>query len=47
MRLITTPYGPPATDRLAEVVAEAKGDDPYGYRADAIRLMRLAESLSR
>ncbi len=28
MRLITTPYGPPATAHLAEVVAEAKGDDP-------------------
>ncbi|MEQ9260603.1 MAG: VWA domain-containing protein [Roseovarius sp.] len=25
----------------------AKGDDPYGYRAEAVRLMRLAESLDR
>lgn len=24
----------------------AKGDDPYGYRAEAVQLMRLAESLS-
>ncbi|MBV1895840.1 MAG: VWA domain-containing protein [Rhodobacteraceae bacterium] len=24
----------------------SKGDDPYGYRAEAIRLMRLAQSLS-
>ena len=24
----------------------AKGDDPYGYRAEAVTLMRLAESLS-
>jgi Ca-activated chloride channel homolog len=25
----------------------SKGDDPYGYRAEAIRLMRLAQSLSQ
>lgn len=25
----------------------AKGDDPYGYRAEAVTLMRLAESLDR
>ncbi|MHA6266277.1 vWA domain-containing protein [Aliiroseovarius sp. CAU 1755] len=25
----------------------AKGDDPYGYRAEAVTLMRLAESLSK
>ncbi|MEM7519435.1 MAG: VWA domain-containing protein [Pseudomonadota bacterium] len=25
---------------------ETKGDDPFGYRAEALRLMRLAESLS-
>lgn len=25
----------------------AKGDDPFGYRTEAVRLMRLAESLSR
>jgi len=24
----------------------AKGEDPYGYRAEAVTLMRLAESLS-
>ena len=25
----------------------AKGDDPYGYRAEAVTLMRLAESLDK
>ena len=25
----------------------AKGEDPFGYRAEAVQLMRLAESLSR
>ena len=25
----------------------ARGDDPYGYRAEAVQLMRLAETLSR
>ncbi|MGB7268245.1 MAG: VWA domain-containing protein, partial [Albidovulum sp.] len=26
---------------------DAKGDDPFGYRAEAVQLMRLAQSLSR
>ena len=25
----------------------AKGEDPYGYRAEAVKLMRLAQSLAR
>jgi Ca-activated chloride channel homolog len=25
----------------------ARGDDPYGYRAEAVNLMRLANTLSR
>jgi Ca-activated chloride channel family protein len=29
------------------LATETKGDDPFGYRAEAIQLMRLAESLSR
>lgn len=29
------------------LAAGAKGDDPYGYRAEAVTLMRLAESLER
>ncbi|MFY0692737.1 MAG: VWA domain-containing protein [Paracoccaceae bacterium] len=29
------------------LAAGAKGDDPYGYRAEAVTLMRLAESLDR
>jgi Ca-activated chloride channel homolog len=33
------------SDAIA-LASTAKGDDPYGYRAEAIRLMRLAQSLS-
>ncbi len=33
------------TDAIA-LANGAKGDDPYGYRAEAVTLMRLAESLS-
>ncbi|MEP5728827.1 MAG: VWA domain-containing protein [Sulfitobacter sp.] len=29
------------------LATETKGDDPYGYRAEAIQLMRLAQSLSQ
>jgi len=25
---------------------EARGEDPFGYRAEAVRLMRLAEGLA-
>ncbi|GGE53053.1 vWA domain-containing protein [Actibacterium pelagium] len=31
----------------ATLAAEAKGDDPFGYRSEAVTLMRLADSLSR
>ena len=34
------------SDAIALATA-SQGDDPFGYRAEAIRLMRLAESLSR
>jgi Ca-activated chloride channel family protein len=30
-----------------ELANSAKGEDPFGYRAEAVRLMRLAQSLSR
>ncbi|MDE0852678.1 YfbK domain-containing protein, partial [Yoonia sp.] len=29
------------------LATESKGEDTFGYRAEAIQLMRLAESLSR
>ncbi len=31
----------------AALAGEARGDDPFGYRAEAVRLIRLAETLSR
>jgi Ca-activated chloride channel family protein len=34
-------------DEAIALATEAKGADPYGYRAEAIGLMRLAESLSQ
>ncbi len=34
-------------DEAIALAAGAKGDDPYGYRAEAVGLMRLAASLSR
>ncbi|MDQ2090483.1 YfbK domain-containing protein [Marimonas arenosa] len=34
------------SDAIA-LASESQGDDPFGYRAEAVRLMRLAESLSR
>ncbi|MFN3210394.1 MAG: von Willebrand factor type A domain-containing protein [Roseovarius sp.] len=34
------------TDAIA-LANGAKGEDPFGYRAEAVQLMRLAESLSR
>lgn len=33
------------SDAIA-LASQSRGDDPYGYRAEAIRLMRLAQSLS-
>lgn len=34
-------------DDAIALANSAKGDDPYGYRAEAVRLMRLAQSLDR
>ena len=33
-------------DAAAELARGAKGEDPYGYRAEAVRLMELAASLA-
>lgn len=43
-----TPYlGDWAWAEAIDLANTAKGDDPFGYRAEAITLMRLAESLSQ
>lgn len=34
-------------DDAIALANDAKGDDPFGYRAEAVQLMRLAQSLSR
>jgi len=34
-------------DQAIELANTAKGDDPFGYRAEAVRLMRLSQSLSQ
>jgi Ca-activated chloride channel family protein len=34
-------------DDAIELASGARGDDPFGYRIEAVNLMRLAESLSR
>ena len=34
-------------DQAIALANAAKGDDPFGYRAEAVRLMRLAQSLTR
>ena len=34
-------------DDAIALAQDAKGDDPFGYRAEAVTLMRLADSLSR
>ena len=34
-------------DEAIALANGARGADPYGYRAEAVQLMRLAESLSR
>ncbi len=36
-----------AYDQAIALASDAKGEDAYGYRAEAVRLMRLAQSLSR
>jgi len=34
-------------DEAITLANGARGSDPYGYRADAVQLMRLAQSLAR
>jgi Ca-activated chloride channel homolog len=34
-------------DQAIALASDARGDDPFGYRAEAVNLMRLAQSLSR
>jgi Ca-activated chloride channel homolog len=34
-------------DEAIALALEGRGDDPFGYRAEAIGLMRLAQALSR
>jgi len=34
-------------DQAIALASDARGDDPFGYRAEAVKLMRLAQSLSR
>lgn len=34
-------------DQAIDLASGARGDDPFGYRAEAVNLMRLAQSLSR
>ncbi|PQV56316.1 Ca-activated chloride channel family protein [Defluviimonas denitrificans] len=34
-------------DQAIALANDARGNDPFGYRAEAVRLMRLAQSLSR
>jgi len=33
-------------DQVIELANSSKGEDLFGYRAEAVRLMRLAQSLS-
>ncbi len=46
--LQTSPYlGDWGYDQAIQQANAARGDDPFGYRAEAVRLMRLAQSLSQ
>ena len=46
--LTDSPYlGDWSYDQAIALANASKGDDPFGYRAEAIRLMRLAESLDQ
>ena len=46
--LSNSPYlGNWGYDQAITLANTAKGDDPFGYRAEAVRLMRLAQSLSQ
>ena len=39
--------GPWGWQEAIALATAAKGEDPYGYRSEAIQLMRLAESLEK
>jgi Ca-activated chloride channel homolog len=46
--LVDSPYmGDWGYDQAIDLANAARGEDPYGYRAQAVRLMRLAKSLSQ
>ena len=34
-------------DKIAEIAAKARGDDPFGYRAEFLQMVRVTESLSK
>jgi Ca-activated chloride channel family protein len=34
-------------DRIAELANGARGDDPEGYRAEFVKLVRMAETLGQ
>jgi len=34
-------------DQAIELALSARGDDPFGYRIEAVNLMRLAQSLAK
>jgi Ca-activated chloride channel family protein len=34
-------------DQAIALAVSAKGEDPFGYRTEAVTLMRLAQSLDR
>ncbi len=46
--LVDSPYmGDWGYEHAIDLANAARGDDPYGYRAQAVQLMRLAKSLSQ
>ncbi|PCH75185.1 MAG: hypothetical protein COC12_01525 [Rhodobacteraceae bacterium] len=46
--LVDSPYmGDWGYEQAIDLANAGRGDDPYGYRAQAVRLMRLAKSLSQ
>ncbi len=34
-------------DKIADIAARARGEDPFGYRAEFLQMVRVAESLSK
>lgn len=34
-------------DKIAEIAAKARGDDPFGYRAEFLQMVRVTESLAK